>query len=285
MKNINEKKKKASTWFKLLRNRICDAIEDVEKQNSHHSKKFKRIRWSREKENSKDAGGGEMSILRGEIFEKAGVNISTVYGKIAKELKGKIPGTEKNPNFWASGISLVIHPKSPLIPAVHMNTRFIITSKYWFGGGADITPCNKLSKHSITQANFFHKDLKKVCEAYKKNSYSNFKKWCDDYFYLPHRGEARGLGGVFFDYLEGPSWDKDFDFTKNIGEIFLKSYLEIVEGSIKKTWTKNDLLKQQLTRSRYVEFNLLYDRGTKFGLMTKGNPDAIFMSLPPSASW
>ena len=285
MKNIEEKKKKTKRWFRFLRNKICNAIQNIEKEHAKTCQKFVKVNWNRKKENSRDTGGGEMSILRGEIFEKAGVNISTVFGEIAKELKGKIPGTEKNKNFWASGISLVIHPKSPLIPAVHMNTRFIVTDRYWFGGGADITPSNKNSEDSINLAKIFHKDLENSCESYKKNSYLTFKRWCDEYFFLPHRNEPRGLGGVFYDYLKGPSWDKDFKFTKDIGNTFLKSYLKIIEKNINKTWTQKDIEKQNLTRSRYVEFNLLYDRGTKFGLMTNGNPDAIFMSLPPSASW
>ena len=285
MKNIDERKKKTMIWFQQLRDEICLHLEKIESVHSKSTLSFKKDSWKRGKENSKDSGGGEMRLLRGKIFEKAGVNISTVYGEISKELKGNIPGTEINPNFWASGISVVIHPRSPLIPAVHMNTRFIVTEKEWFGGGADITPSDKYSDESKKLAKIFHKDLKEICENYKKGSFKKYKKWCDNYFYLPHRKESRGLGGIFYDYVKSSDWNNDFDFTKNVGSTFLKTYSKIVEKSIKKKWTKKDIEKQMLRRSRYTEFNLLYDRGTKFGLLTNGNPDAIFMSLPPSASW
>ena len=226
-----------------------------------------------------------MAVLRGDVFEKAGVNISTVYGELSKELIGKIPGTEKNPTFWASGISLVIHPRSPSIPAVHMNTRFIVTEKFWFGGGADITPINKKSLASKSLAGLFHKSYKKICDEYKNGSYEKYKKWCDEYFYLPHRNETRGLGGIFYDNLNSGNWKNDFNFTKNVGVTFIETYKEIVKKSIKTPWTEKDIKMQLERRSRYTEFNLLYDRGTKFGLLTNGNIEAIFMSLPPSASW
>lgn len=284
MKNIEDFKKKAKNWFKLLRNKICNDIENIEKNNKSSNQIFKKKKWYR---NSKDnkSGGGEMALLRGDVFEKAGVNISTVYGDLSKELIGKIPGTENNPSFWASGISLVIHPRSPSIPAVHMNTRFIVTEKFWFGGGADITPVNKKSKASITLAKLFHNSFKKVCENYKKGSYEKYRKWCDDYFYLPHRKETRGLGGIFYDNLNSGNWEQDFNFTKNVGDNFIDTYKEIVKLSIKTPCTQKDFSMQLERRSRYTEFNLLYDRGTKFGLLTNGNIEAIFMSLPPSASW
>ena len=285
MKNIKEKKKKAIIWFKTLRDQICEVLETIENNNNDVKKKFKKTTWKRESKGLKDTGGGEMKILRGAIFEKAGVNVSTVYGKISKELKGKIPGTEKKSDFWASGISLVIHPKSPMVPSVHMNTRFIVTNNAWFGGGADITPCDKKSVNSIKQADLFHKNFKIICDEYKKGAYLKYKKWCDEYFFIPHRNESRGLGGIFYDYLNSENWEKDFNFTQNVGKTFINTYKEIVSKSISRTWTKKDYELQMLRRSRYVEFNLLYDRGTKFGLLTKGNPDAIFMSLPPLVSW
>ena len=226
-----------------------------------------------------------MSILRGKVFEKAGVNISTVYGPLSKELKGKIPGSVNSKNFWASGISVVIHPYSPKIPAIHMNTRFIITEKSWFGGGTDITPSNLKSVGSKRIAKYFHEKLEDICENYQKGSYIKFKKWCDDYFFLPHRNEHRGLGGIFYDYLNSENWELDFIFTKNVGKTFLKTYRDIVKKTLNLKWNEKDQKIQSHRRSRYTEFNLLYDRGTKFGLQTKGNIDAIFMSLPPKTGW
>lgn len=279
MKKIDEKKKFCDNWFKQLRDQICLELENFE----NGEKTFKKQRWYRNK--NEDLGGGEMSILRGKVFEKAGVNISTVFGKLSDELKGKIPGTEKSSNFWASGISVVIHPFSPKIPAIHMNTRFIVTSKTWFGGGTDITPYDLEANKSKELANFFHAELKKVCDQYKKGSYKKFKKWCDEYFFLPHRNEPRGLGGIFYDYLNSDNWDKDFSFTKKVGQTFIETYKEIIKKTINFNWNDSDKKLQLHRRSRYAEFNLLYDRGTKFGLQTNGNIDAIFMSLPPSTGW
>ena len=230
-------------------------------------------------------GGGEMSILRGDTFEKAGVNISTVFGKISKNLKGKIPGTENSDKFWASGISVVIHPFSPKIPAVHMNTRHIVTKNSWFGGGMDITPTDLKSKESEKLAEYFHKNIKKICEENKKGSYEKFKKWCDEYFYLPHREEPRGLGGIFYDYLNSDNWETDFEFTRKVGITFIDSYKNIVVNTKNVKWDEKDKKLQYHRRSRYTEFNLLHDRGTKFGLQTNGNIDAILMSLPPSTGW
>ena len=281
MKKIEERKKICSKWFKNLRNSICKELEDIEKSDE----KFKRKSWSRNSNAKKDLGGGEMSILRGRTFEKAGVNISTVFGNFSDNLKGKIPGTEKSSKFWASGISVVIHPFSPKIPAVHMNTRHIITEKSWFGGGMDITPTNLKSFESKNIAKFFHLKLEEICEENLKGSYKKYKKWCDDYFYLPHRKEPRGLGGIFYDYLNTENWEADFDFTKKVGETFISSYKKIVNQTINKKWNQNDKKLQIHRRSRYTEFNLLHDRGTKFGLQTNGNIDAILMSLPPLTGW
>ena len=219
--------------------------------------------------------------MKGRIFEKVGVNISTVYGNFSKEFRNQIPGCEKSPKFWASGISIVAHLHSPHITAVHFNTRHIITSKSWFGGGTDITPTFNDKKN----INFFHNSLKKSCDHHNKKYYPKFKKWCDEYFYLKHRKETRGAGGIFFDYLDTNNWEKDFDFIKDIGECFLKNYPIIIKNNINKTWTKYDREKLLIKRGRYAEFNLLYDRGTKFGLKTDGNIEAILMSMPPKAKW
>ena len=285
MKKIDQNKKVVAEWFELLRNKICSELEKIEGNSSKEVSKFKKKKWFRDKNKKKDLGGGEMSLLRGKVFEKAGVNISTVYGNFSDKLKGKIPGTDKKSDFWASGISVVVHPFSPKIPAIHMNTRFIVTEKKWFGGGVDITPTDKKSSSSKLHAKLLHKELKKVCNDYDKNSYSKFKKWCDEYFYLPHRKESRGLGGIFYDYLNTNEWNKDFIFTKNVGLTFIQTYLKIIELTARERWNENDKAKQLFRRSRYVEFNLLHDRGTKFGLMTNGNTEAILMSLPPLASW
>tara|TARA_B100000963_G_scaffold359166_2_gene385675 strand:- start:2860 stop:3717 length:858 start_codon:yes stop_codon:yes gene_type:complete len=285
MKNIDEKKQMASDWFKKLQKSICKELETIEKKNSKKFSKFKKINWTRDENGSQDLGGGEMRLLRGEVFEKAGVNTSTVFGKLSKNLTGKIPGTDKKSEFWASGLSLVIHPFSPKIPAIHMNIRFIVTQQSWFGGGIDITPTDKNSKESKKIAVFFHKELKKTCDLYKKGCYEKYKKWCDEYFFLPHRDESRGLGGIFFDYLSSEKWNEDMTFIKNIGNTFTETYSSIVSETIKLPWNEKDKKLQDHRRSRYVEFNLLYDRGTKFGLETNGNIEAIFMSLPPSASW
>ncbi len=285
MKNIDQKKKIASQWFEKLQNKICNELELIEKVNANSKNKFTKEIWLRDKNGSKDLGGGEMRILRGDVFEKAGVNISTVFGKLSDKLIGKIPGTEANNEFWASGISLVIHPLSPKVPAIHMNTRFIVTKKAWFGGGIDITPTDKESKDSKEIADFFHRELKITCNNYKKGCYQKYKKWCDDYFFLPHRNESRGLGGIFFDYLSSNNWDADMEFVMSVGDTFLKTYKKIVKDTALLTWNTKDKSLQFHRRSRYVEFNLLYDRGTKFGLETDGNIEAIFMSLPPMASW
>ncbi|MEL0125236.1 MAG: oxygen-dependent coproporphyrinogen oxidase [Alphaproteobacteria bacterium] len=285
MKKIDEQKKKSSLWFKSLRNQICEELEKIERVHSSSPSQFQRTCWTRDKDGSQKLGGGEMSLIRGKVFEKAGVNISTVFGELSDSMLGKIPGTENSKSFWASGISVVIHPFSPKIPTIHMNTRFIVTEKSWFGGGADITPTNKKSEKSKKIAKFFHKNLKKICDKYEPKAYDRYKKWCDEYFYLPHRKEARGLGGIFYDYLNSDNWNKDFLFTKNVGETFIQTYKNIVKNTITDKWNANDKKMQYHRRSRYVEFNLLHDRGTKFGLQTDGNIEAIFMSLPPFASW
>ncbi len=280
-----KRKEEANKWFKELRNLICKSFEDLENEVSTNPAKFRYTKWKRSTDRKKDKGGGEMALMHGKVFEKVGVNISTVYGKFSNEFRKEIPGAIKNPNFWASGISLVAHTQSPLIPTVHMNTRSIITSKSWFGGGADITPTFPKSRKSRIDAKEFHLALKKTCDKHNSKYYPKFKKWCDDYFFLKHRNESRGLGGIFFDYLNTGKWEKDFNFTQDIGRTFCDIYPKIVRKNMKKKWTNKEKEQQLIRRGRYVEFNLLYDRGTKFGLMTDGNPEAILMSLPPIARW
>ena len=276
--NTKSLRKEAAIVFKTLRDNLCETLESYEKNSSNADRTFHVNEWVRN-----EGGGGVSSILRGSIIEKAGVHLSTVYGQLPSGALNDQKSKESD--FWASGISVVIHPLSPLMPAVHMNTRFIVTQKQWFGGGADITPTYKNTKQSKDLAKIFHKNLKNACDNYKKGCYKKFKKWCDEYFYLPHRKESRGLGGIFYDYLNTNEWDKDFIFTKNVGLTFIQTYLKIIELTARKRWSENDKAKQLFRRSRYVEFNLLHDRGTKFGLMTNGNTEAILMSLPPLASW
>lgn len=281
-----EQKAEFQRWVTKLRDDICAELEKLEEELNHDyllPGQFRQEAWLREDPTQPDGqgGGGVMSILKGRVFEKAGVNISTVHGQFAKEFAKEIPGADKDPSFWACGISLVIHPLNPLIPAVHMNTRHIVTDKAWFGGGADLTPTFEFPDDSRS----FHQVFRDACDRHDPNYYAKFKLWCDEYFYLPHRNEARGIGGIFYDYIDSGSFDSDFAFTKDVGLAFLKVYPELVRRHLQKPWTAEDKHKQLLKRGRYVEFNLLYDRGTKFGLKTNGNVDAILMSLPPVASW
>ena len=272
---IDIKKKLAKNWFKVLQDTICFDIEEIEKKKI----KFVCKDWQRSKK--KNEGGGEYRILEnGKIFEKVGVNFSEVSGKFSKEFRNKIPGTNSDSNFWASGISVVMHMKNPHVPAMHFNTRYIYTSFGWFGGGMDITPCIE-DKNLKT---WYHKELKLSCDRHGKNYYKKYKKNCDEYFYLPHRNENRGIGGIFFDYKK-ENWERDFSFVKDVGVTFKKIFKEIIIKKNTKKWNKKQKEKQYLKRGRYVEFNLLYDRGTKFGLQTGGNTNAILMSLPPLAKW
>ena len=272
--DIELKKKLERNWFKILQDMICNEIEELEGKT-----KFKSKNWQRNKK--KDEGGGEYRILEnGKTFEKVGVNFSEVYGKFSEKFKNRIPGTKKDSSFWASGISVVMHMKNPHVPAMHFNTRYIYTSYGWFGGGMDVTPC--LDDKNLK--NWFHKELKKICDYHNKKYYKKYKKQCDEYFYLPHRKETRGIGGIFFDYKK-ENWEKDFNFVRDVGLTFKNIFREIIIKKNKKKWTKKQKEIQYLKRGRYVEFNLLYDRGTKFGLQTGGNTNAILMSLPPIAKW
>ena len=267
---IEVKQKLARYWFCVLQDVICLEVEKLEKEHGSNIK-FKKNKWKY----------GEFRTIKGEVIEKGGVAFSNVVGKFPKEFAKKIPGTNSNnTNFWSSGVSAVFHPKNPKVPAMHFNTRFICTQKSWFGGGIDITPCIDDNK----EKKFFHGELKKICDIHNKRYYPKYKQWCDRYFYLPHRNEARGMGGIFFDNME-ENWDQTFRFIKDVGQTFLNTFPNIVIQEIDKKWTKRQREKQLIKRGRYVEFNLLYDKGTAFGLKTGGNIDAIFMSLPPSVSW
>ena len=273
--DIKIKKKLVKNWFISLQEIICSEIIKIEKKNA----KFKTKEWKRN--DLKDEGGGKSRVLEnGDIFDKVGVNFSEVYGKFSKEFKNKIPGTEKVNKFWASGISIVMHMKNPHVPAIHFNTRYIYTDHGWFGGGIDVTPC--FNDKNVKKILF--KELKKVCDRQNKNTFKKYKKWCDEYFYLPHRKEARGIGGIFFDYKKD-NWNKDFSFVRELGVSFIKIFNKIISARKNKKWNKCQKNIQFLKRGRYVEFNLLYDRGTKFGLQTGGNVEAILMSLPPTAKW
>ena len=269
------KKDLASNWFKLLQNAICDDISKLEKNKI----KFKSTTWQRSK--IKDEGGGEYRIIKnGKIFEKVGVNFSKVYGKFPKKFQKNIPGASKDPRFWASGISIVMHMQNPHIPAMHFNTRYICTTQNWFGGGMDVTPSIKDKKEEKN----FHLSLKKMCNRHNKKYYKRYKEWCDKYFYLPHRNEARGIGGIFFDYKKD-NFERDFKFVRDVGVTFQMIFNNIIEKKINKKWALKDKEMQYIKRGRYAEFNLLYDRGTKFGLQTGGNVEGILMSLPPIAKW
>ncbi len=273
--NEELKKKLARDWFKILQDMICLEIEKIEKNKV----RFVSTNWHRNK--IKDEGGGEYRILKnGKTFDKVGVNFSEVYGKFSKEFKNKIPGTKNSSKFWASGISVVMHMKNPHVPAMHFNTRYIYTSHGWFGGGIDVTPCFDDKKYK----KWFHNQIKQCCNRHNKNYYKKYKNWCDKYFYLPHRNESRGIGGIFFDYKKN-NWKKDFLFIRDVGITFKKVFEDTIKNKNKKRWTKKEKEVQYQKRGRYVEFNLLYDRGTKFGLQTGGNVDAILMSLPPTAKW
>ena len=273
--DLNIQKDLASNWFKLLQDAFCNDISILESNKT----KFKTTSWKRN--SNKDEGGGEYRILKGgKIFDKVGVNFSKVYGKFPKKFQKNIFGANKDPRFWASGVSVVMHMKNPLIPAMHFNTRYICTSQQWFGGGMDVTP----SKEDSLETKDFHQTLRNMCNRHHKNYYQRYKKWCDEYFYLPHRKEARGIGGIFFDYKKD-SFEKDFMFVRDVGVTFQMIFNDIIEKKIKKKWTLKNKEIQYIKRGRYTEFNLLYDRGTKFGLQTDGNVEGILMSLPPIAKW
>ncbi len=273
---------RVADWFEKLRDNICGQFETIESEaegsplSSQPSGHFQRKNWTRD-----GGGGGQISVMHGRVFEKVGVNISAVHGQFAEDFRAQIPGATDDGQFWAGGISLVAHPQNPFVPAAHMNTRFVITSRAWFGGGGDLTPLKPAPK----QANTFHADLKACCDRHDPDYYPKYKKWCDDYFYLKHRDEPRGAGGIFYDYLDSGDREADFSFTRDVGSSFAGSYVNIVRETMNKQFTVEDRHYQLVRRGRYVEFNLLYDRGTSFGLKTGGNIEAILMSLPPEVRW
>ena len=279
---LESRKDRARRWFDSLRDEICAAFEGIEAAHAgplceRPAGRFERTAWERP-----GGGGGVMSVMRGRVFEKVGVNLSTVHGAFSEEFRGQIPGAaEAHGAFWASGISLVAHMHSPLVPAVHLNTRFIVTSKSWFGGGADLTPMVP----DEAAARDFHAALEAACDRHDPGYHDRFKAWCDEYFFLKHRNEPRGAGGIFYDYLDSGDWEHDFAFTQEVGRAFLAAYPTIVNGRKDQAWTEQQRRHQLIRRGRYVEFNLLYDRGTVFGLKTGGNVEAILMSLPPVAMW